>query len=78
VSSEVSRSRDQGYLLHEAAKLYAKPSMTGIGHVCANDAARNYSLTRIIPRDAPRTDIASELYEALSCKLVEVELQAVL
>jgi hypothetical protein len=35
-------------------------------------------MLRVTPGDAPRADVSAELDEALSSKLVEVELQAVL
>ena len=75
--SEVARSRHQSYLLHEAAHRYSKPGIW-ISHVCANDAARNLSLTGITPRYTPRTDVGPEFDETLSGELVQVELQAVL
>jgi hypothetical protein len=48
--------------------------MTGIGHVCANDGPRDFSLMGVTPRDAPRTNIGAALDEILSSKEVEVEL----
>jgi hypothetical protein len=76
-ASKMARARDQSYLLHEAANRYAKPGIW-ISHVCANDAARNLSLTGITPRYTPRADVSPKFNETLSGKLVQVELQAVL
>jgi hypothetical protein len=70
----VARARNHGYLLREAPNRYAKPRVVGVRHVCANDAPRDFSLTRITPRDTPRTNIFAGLDEALSSKEVEVEL----
>ena len=79
MAPEVARARDQGYLLQETIDShYSKPGMAWIGHVYADYAARNFSLMRVTPRDAPRTDVGVELDEALSSKVIEVKLQAVL
>src|SRR6516162_1144798 len=54
--AEVARSRHQSYLLQKLPHRYAKPRVVGVRHVCANDAARDFSLTRVAPRDTPRTN----------------------
>jgi hypothetical protein len=61
-----------------AANRYLEPSTAGVRHICADYTARDFSVMGIIPGYAPRTDIGPELDEALSCKLIEVELQSIL
>jgi hypothetical protein len=70
----VARPRNQGYLLREAPNRQAKPRVVGVRYACANDAPRDLSLIRAAPRNTPRTDVIAELDEALSGKLVQVEL----
>jgi hypothetical protein len=70
----MTRARHQSYLLHEAANRYAKGGTVWVGHVCADDAARDFSLMGVTPRNTPRTNIFPGLDEALSSKEVEVEL----
>ena len=76
-SAEVARSRHQSYLLQKLPHRYAKPRVVGVRHVCANDAARDFSLTRVAPRDTPRTNVGAEFDEAPSRKVIQIELQAV-
>jgi hypothetical protein len=73
-TAEMARSRHQSYLLHEAANRYAKPSVVGVRHVCANDTLCDFSPVRITPRDTPRTDVGAELDEALTGEVIEIEL----
>ena len=70
----MARARDQGYLLHGAANRNAKPGVVGVRHVCANETPRDFSLTRVTPRDTPRTDVGAELDEALAGEVIEIEL----
>jgi hypothetical protein len=70
----VARARNQGHLLREAPNRQAEPRVVGVRHVCANDAPRDFSLTRVTPRDTPRTDVAAELDEALAGEVIEIEL----
>src|SRR6516162_236539 len=42
----------------------SETTRVGVRHVCANDAPRDFSLTRVTPRDTPRTDVGAELDEA--------------
>jgi hypothetical protein len=48
--------------------------VVGVRHVCANDAPRDFSLTGVIPRDTPRTDVGAKLDEALAGEVIEIEL----
>jgi hypothetical protein len=68
------RARDQGYLLCGPANRYTKPSVRWIRHVSANDAAPDLCPMGARPGDTPRTNIVAEPDEALSGKLVQVEL----
>jgi hypothetical protein len=73
-ASKVARARHQSCLLSEPADHDSKPSMALISHVGAHYTARDRSLMRVSPPDAPRTNVSAKFDETLSGKLVEVEL----
>jgi hypothetical protein len=74
----VARARYQSYLLCEPANRYSKPSMAWVSHVGGDYTAGDFSLMRVSPRDTPRTDIGTELDEALPSEVIEIELQSIL
>jgi len=78
-SAVVTRASNQSYLLQEPVNgHYSKPSTIRICHVCANDAPRNFSPMRSTPRNTTRTNVGAEPDEALSSKVIQIELQAIL
>jgi hypothetical protein len=78
VPAEVTRARDQRYLLHEAAKRYAKPTTAGVSHIGGNYTARDFSLVGTAPHDPARTDIAAEPDDAFAGEVIEIELESIL
>jgi len=78
MASKAARARHEGYLLCEPANRYSKPAVAWVSHVSGDYTARDFSSMRVTPRDAPSTDVGTELDEAPSSKVIEVELQAIL
>ena len=77
MAAVVTRARDHGYPLYEAANRYAKPRTAWVCDVCANDAARDFSMMGVTPRNTPRTNVGAKLDEAPSRKVIQIELQAI-
>ena len=77
-ASKVARTRDQGYPLNESTHRDLKPSMARVSHVGADHTACDFSSMRVTPRDTSCVDIGTELGEALSGEVIEIELQSLL
>jgi hypothetical protein len=76
--AKVTRARHQGYLLHEPADRYPKPSSAGVSHIRGDYTSRNFALMGVTPQDTPRTDAGAKFDEALAGEEIEIELESIL
>ena len=52
--------------------------MVCVRHIGSNYTARDFSLMRVAPRDAPRTAVGAGVDQALAGEVIEIELESIL
>src|ERR1700751_3679001 len=77
-ATKMTRPRDQGYELDQAPNLDTQPSIGWGAHIGGNQPVGDLSPVGMRPSDLPKTDIRSELDEAIPRQPVQVELQSIL